>query len=163
MILGGVRDDGAPAPDIASTFADGPVIVGPVVPGLADAGRSANAAFAGLRVVSSWPGAPRPVRADELLPERALDGDDEARADLVERVYGRLGEDRVALETVRTYLEQGSSMEATARALFVHVNTVRYRLRRVAEVCGEAPTEARGAFVLRVALILGRMERPDNL
>ncbi|HEX7740052.1 MAG TPA: PucR family transcriptional regulator, partial [Marmoricola sp.] len=112
VILGGVRDDGTPAPDIATTFADGPVVIGPVVPGLAEAGHSANAAFAGLRVIGSWPGAPRPVRADELLPERALDGDADARTDLVERVYGHLDEDPVVLETVCTYLEHGSSMEA---------------------------------------------------
>jgi DNA-binding PucR family transcriptional regulator len=42
--------------------------------------------------------------------------------------------------------------------MFVHANTVRYRLRRVAEVCGAAPTEPRGAFTLRVALALGRLE-----
>jgi DNA-binding PucR family transcriptional regulator len=40
----------------------------------------------------------------------------------------------------------------------VHANTVRYRLRRVAEVCGEAPTDARGAFTIQVALTLGRLE-----
>jgi len=158
VILGGVRDDGTPAPQIASAFADGPVIVGPVVPGLADAGRSANAAFAGLRVVGGWPGAPRPVRADELLPERALDGDAEARADLVERVYARLAEDPVVLDTVRTYLEQGSSMEASARALFVHANTVRYRLRRATELSALAPTDPRDAYTLRIALTLGGLD-----
>jgi DNA-binding PucR family transcriptional regulator len=39
----------------------------------------------------------------------------------------------------------------------VHANTVRYRLRRIADVCGQTPTEARGAFVLRFALALGRL------
>ena len=33
------------------------------------------------------------------------------------------------LETLAAYFEHGSSIEATARALFVHPNTVRYRLR----------------------------------
>ncbi len=46
------------------------------------------------------------------------------------------------LETVAAFLDTGGALEATARALFVHANTVRYRLRRVAEVCGEAPTDA---------------------
>jgi hypothetical protein len=35
---------------------------------------------------------------------------------------------------------------------------VRYRLRQVADVSGETPTEARGAFVLRIALALGRLQ-----
>ena len=47
-------------------------------------------------------------------------------------------------------------MEATARALFVHPNTVRYRLRQVGEVTGWTPTQPRDAFALQVALILGR-------
>ena len=32
------------------------------------------------------------------------------------------------------------------------------RLRRVAEVCGEVPTDPRGALTLRIALVLGRLE-----
>ena len=48
-------------------------------------------------------------------------------------------------------------LEASARALFVHTNTVRYRLRRAAELCGHAPTDARGAFTIQLALVLGRL------
>ena len=51
------------------------------------AARSAAAALAGLRAAPAWPDAPRPVRPDDLLPERALDGDEAARAELVEDVY----------------------------------------------------------------------------
>ena len=43
------------------------------------------------------------------------------------------------LETLRRYLDHGGSIEGTARALFVHANTVRYRLRRAAEVTGLSP------------------------
>jgi DNA-binding PucR family transcriptional regulator len=39
----------------------------------------------------------------------------------------------------------------------VHPNTVRYRLRRVAELTGHHPGEARGALVLRLALGLDRL------
>ena len=48
-------------------------------------------------------------------------------------------------------------MEATARALFVHANTVRYRLRRIHEVSGYSPTDPRDAYALRLALTLGRL------
>ena len=65
---------------------------------------------------------------------------------------------RDAAETLSTFLESGGALEATARALFVHANTVRYRLRRVAEVCGYAPGNARGAFTLRLALTVGRLD-----
>ena len=47
-------------------------------------------------------------------------------------------------------------MEATARALFLHANTVRYRLRKVADAVGRDLTQPRDAQVVRVALVLGR-------
>jgi DNA-binding PucR family transcriptional regulator len=120
---------------------------------------SARAALAGLQAVAGWPDAPRPVLAGALLAERALDGDQDARAFLVEEVYEPLqAAGAPLLDTLTTYLEQGSSLEATARLLFVHPNTVRYRMRRVAEITGYAPLQPRDAFALRIALALGRLE-----
>ena len=99
-------------------------------------------------------------RPADLLPERALDGDDEARAELIEEVYQPLLRGGSALlDTVTTYLEQGNSLEATARLLFVHPNTVRYRLRRVSELTGLAPGDGRDGFTLWVAVVFGRLAR----
>jgi DNA-binding PucR family transcriptional regulator len=118
---------------------------------------------AGLRSVSGWPGAPRPVAADALLPERALAGDGHARRALVADVYVPLaGAGPVVLETLATFLEQGSSVEATARMLFVHPNTVRYRLRRAAEITALTPSDPRDAYTLRLALTLGRLMTPET-
>ncbi len=61
------------------------------------------------------------------------------------------------MTTVEAYLEGGGALESCARALFVHANTVRYRLRRVSEVTGRDPTDPRDALVLRIALIAGRL------
>ena len=61
------------------------------------------------------------------------------------------------LDTVMAYLEQGNSLEATARLLFVHPNTVRYRLRRVTELTGVTPGDGRGGFALWTAVVLGRL------
>ena len=61
------------------------------------------------------------------------------------------------LETVATYLEQAGSLEGTARLLFVHPNTVRYRLRKVIDVCGRDATNPRDAFALQLALAFGRL------
>ncbi|MEI2821600.1 MAG: helix-turn-helix domain-containing protein [Marmoricola sp.] len=44
------------------------------------------------------------------------------------------------------------------RSLFVHANTVRYRLKRVLEITGLQPLDARDAYILRVALTCGRLE-----
>ena len=158
VVLGGVTDLRQATAPIADRFGAGPVVVGPLVADLAAATRSAAAAVSGLRAVAAWPGAPRPVEADDLLPERALAGDADARRQLVEDVYVPLvGAGPATLETVSTFLELAGSLEATARTLFVHPNTVRYRFRRVAEITGVVPGTARGAYVLRVALTVGRL------
>lgn len=158
-VLGGPDDLSAAIAAMTERFGTGPVVVGPVVDDLTEASRSALAAVSGLHAVVAWPGAPRPVSADDLLPERALAGDMAARRRLVDDVYVSLTTSGAAImATVTTYLEQAPSMEAAARALFVHPNTVRYRLRRVADITGYAPTEPRGAHTLRIALALGRLD-----
>ncbi|HEX4699994.1 MAG TPA: helix-turn-helix domain-containing protein [Actinomycetes bacterium] len=164
-IVGGAADPLRSTRALVAQFGPGPVVVGPAVPDLLAAGSSAAAAVAGLYAAPAWPDAPRPVPADELLPERALAGDPLARERLVLEVYRPLQSTGTALvETVSAFLEQTSSLEATARVLFVHPNTVRYRLRRVTEVSGYAPSDPRQALTLRVALALGRLAdaHPDG-
>jgi DNA-binding PucR family transcriptional regulator len=158
LVLGGSDDPITAAEPFAGRFGPGPVIVGPVVRDLRAASISARAALAALRAAPAWPDAPRPAGADELLPERALDGDPDARATLITDVYEPLlGGGPALIDTLVTYLEQGSSLEATARLLFVHPNTVRYRLRRVAELTDYTPSVGREGFTLWVAIILGRL------
>ncbi len=79
-MLGGTDDPMAAAEKLAGLFGPGPLVVGPAVRDLRAAHPSARAALAGLRVAPAWPDAPRPVGSDELLPERALDGDADAVA-----------------------------------------------------------------------------------
>ena len=158
LVLGGAEDPIAAAERFAGRFGPGPVIAGPLVRDLRAASVSARAALAALRAASAWPEAPRPAGADELLPERALDGDPDARAALISDIYEPLvGGGHALLDTLTTYLEQGSSLEATARLLFVHPNTVRYRLRRVAELTEYTPSAGRDGFTLWVAIVLGRL------
>jgi len=160
VILGGAGDPMPVARQLAARFGAGPVVVSPAAESLELAAEQAKAALAGLGAASAWPDAPRPVSATALLPERALDGDDSARVELVERVYEPLHRGGAALlDTVTTYLEQGNSLEATARMLFVHPNTVRYRLRRAAELTGFNPSDGRGGFVLWLAIVYGRLSR----
>lgn len=137
-------------------FGPGFLVLGPTVPALVDAGQSARGALAGFAVARAWRNAPRPVEADDLLPERALAGDPLAKQTLVERIFRPLqahSADLVA--TLWSYLDNGRSLEATARELFVHPNTVRYRLKRVSEVIGWDATGPREALILQTALILG--------
>jgi len=158
VVLGGTDDPMTAAERFAGRFGPGPVVVGPPVRDLRSASASARAALAGLRAAPAWPDAPRPASADELLPERALDGDAGAVEALVETVYEPLLAGGTALlDTLTTYLEQGSSLEATARMLFVHPNTVRYRLRRVTELTGFTPAVGRDGHTLWTAIALGRL------
>ncbi|MET0132625.1 MAG: helix-turn-helix domain-containing protein [Kibdelosporangium sp.] len=149
---------------ITAAFGEGPVVAGPTVASLAEAHRSAADAMSGLRAVVGWPNAPRPVRSQDLLPERALAGDPEAEWQLVDRVARPLEDSGGSLlETVDTYLEVGGVLETCARQLFVHPNTVRYRLRRVAELTGRNANDPRDALVLRIALTVGRLARARGL
>jgi hypothetical protein len=143
-------------------FGDGHLVLGHEVPSLVDASKSAKAALAGFAVARSWRAAPRPVLADDLLPERALAGDPVARSTLVNRVYKPLkNHSTELLTTLWCYLDNGRSLEATARELFVHPNTVRYRLKRVSDVIGWDATGAREALILQSALILGSIADHD--
>jgi DNA-binding PucR family transcriptional regulator len=160
-VLGGVDDAIKAASAVAGHFGDGPVVVGPPAADLVRAAESARTAISGLRAAEGWPDAPRPVTADALLPERALAGDGHARRALVGDIYQPIVESGpVVVETLAAYLESGGSVEAAARLLFVHPNTVRYRLRRVVDLCGLNPTDARDAYTLRLALTLGRLFPP---
>ncbi|WP_181777214.1 PucR family transcriptional regulator [Amycolatopsis pittospori] len=149
---------------LSVAFADGPVVAGPTMPTLAEAHYSATEALSGLRAVVGWPGAPRPARSLDLLPERALSGDPEAERLLVEQIARPLEDAGPALlRTVETYLDSGGVLETCARTLFVHPNTVRYRLRKAAELTGRHAAESRDAWVLKVALTVGRLARARGL
>ncbi|MFC5064670.1 PucR family transcriptional regulator [Actinomycetospora atypica] len=153
-----LRGESRAALTLADAFGPGPVVAGPVVDGLLHAHRSAARALAGHRAVAAWPAAPRPVSAEELLPERVLAGDRTAVEALVADVARPLREAGGSLvETVEAYLDHAGVLEACARSLFVHPNTVRYRLRRVADLTGAHPGEARGSALLRMAIALDRL------
>ncbi len=163
VVLGGVDNPDKAGAAVAQHFGDGPVVVGPLVPDLVHANVSARAAVAGLRAAPGWPEAPRPVTSDDLLPERALSGDGHARRQLVQDVFVPLLEaGDPTLDTVSSYLDHGGSIEATARAMFVHANTVRYRLRRASEITGLSVSDPRQAYTYRVALTLGRLTAPET-
>ncbi|MFI5953405.1 PucR family transcriptional regulator [Cryptosporangium sp. NPDC051539] len=157
-VLGGADDPVRATQMLLPEFGTGPIVVGHAVPALSGAPESARAAEAGWRAVAAWPAAPRPVAAADLLPERVLAGDTEARRRLVSDVYKPLDSAGPTLvETLSVYLDSGGALEATARILFVHPNTVRYRLRRIGEITTLVPTNPRDAFSLRLALAIGRM------
>jgi DNA-binding PucR family transcriptional regulator len=147
--------------DLLNALSDGPVVIGPTAPMLTAAYHSASEAISGMNAVAGWRGAPRPVLARELLPERALMGDASAIVALHTDVMGPLADAGPTLiETLDAYLDCGGAIEACARKLFVHPNTVRYRLKRITDFTGRDPTQPRDAYVLRVASTVGQLNYP---
>jgi DNA-binding PucR family transcriptional regulator len=147
--------------DLLGAFSKGPVVIGPTAPMLTAAHHSASEAISGMNAVAGWGGAPRPVLARELLPERALMGDASAIVALHTDVMQPLADAGPTLvETLDAYLDCGGAIEACARKLFVHPNTVRYRLKRITDFTGRDPTQPRDAYVLRVAATVGQLNYP---
>lgn len=148
---------------LLGAFSDGPVVIGPTAPMLTAAYHSASEAISGMNAVAGWHGAPRPVLARELLPERALMGDASAIVALHTDVMGPLADAGPTLvETLDAFLDSGGAIEACARKLFVHPNTVRYRLKRITDFTGRDPTQPRDAYVLRVAATVGQLDYPTH-
>jgi DNA-binding PucR family transcriptional regulator len=164
-IIGGTEEPMSVVTGVAGCFAEGPVVVGPTVPHLFAAGRSARAALSGLAAAHAWPAAPRILESDVVLPERALAGDPPARRMLIDSVHrplSRVG-NAPLLDTADAYLESGGSLEATARALFVHPNTVRYRLGRISDTIGYDLSVPREAWAVRIGLALGRLSAIEQV
>ncbi len=152
------------AQSLEFAFSDEPIVLGPTVESIAQSAKSARAALAAIGVAKAWRQAPRPTLADDLLPERALAGDILARETLIETIYEPLVQHSPELlETIWCYLDNGRSLEATARDLFVHPNTVRYRLKKVSDVIGWDATGAREALIMQAALIVGSIAQPRQV
>lgn len=142
----------------SDVFGEGAYVFGPTVESVVDAVKSAKAALAGFSVIAGRRQVSRILSADELIPERALAGDSLARRALLRTTYEPLKEHPLdLLGTLWAYFENGHSLEATARELFVHPNTVRYRLKKTIEVVGWDPGSPRDALTLHIAIILGSM------
>ncbi|NTV39142.1 MAG: PucR family transcriptional regulator, partial [Demequinaceae bacterium] len=146
------------AANILESFGPGPVVIGPPAVTLLEVARSTRAAFAGVVAAPAWSLSPRPVLADDLLPERVLVGDTGARDRLIAIAYDPIVRAGGSLqETVATFLDCGRSLELSARTMFVHANTVRYRLKKVSELTGWDVLSTRDAHVLETAFALGRL------
>src|SRR5690606_15047956 len=61
------------------------------------------------------------------------------------------------VETLDAYVQSGSNIAEAAKRIFIHPNTVIYRLRRIEEISGFDPREARGLLVLSLALLTDRL------
>jgi hypothetical protein len=97
------------------------------------------------------------VDTDEHLTELVLGADPEAAADLRRRAlapllaHGPKSVDRLA-ETLRSWLLHQGRRDAVAAELFVHPQTVRYRMNQIREAYGESLNDPQVILELTVAL-----------
>lgn len=82
-----------------------------------------------------------------LLETRSIVGQDYIRG-----VLGHLNKE--LLDTLRVFLEKDMSVADSARALYIHRNTLTYRLDRITEITGHNPRRLDGAVHLFMALWL---------
>jgi sugar diacid utilization regulator len=144
-------------------FGSSSLVLGTVVAAVSDANRSAKAALSAYAVAPAVEISNRPLVADDLLPERALAGDSLAKTTLVESYYRPLANNSPELlSTLRAFLDSGRSLEACSKKLFVHANTVRYRLRKIFDEVGLDPTHSRSGFVLQIAILLGAINDAES-
>jgi DNA-binding PucR family transcriptional regulator len=64
--------------------------------------------------------------------------------------------------TLRTYLDAGLNVTRTARALFVHPNTIEYRLRRIRELSGRDPRNPDDLLILSLAIKFDELRSPGD-
>ncbi|MBD5605695.1 MAG: helix-turn-helix domain-containing protein [Candidatus Eremiobacteraeota bacterium] len=68
---------------------------------------------------------------------------------------GPIADDADLLATLRAYLNARGNKALCAKALYVHLNTVKYRLRRIADLTGRDLDDAQELLNLHVALEIG--------
>lgn len=157
VLLVGSFDRCRQAAEVIAVLCEGPIVIGERAESLLAGPDSVDVALAAAAAAPMLAECPPVVDAAELLPERALLGDQRAHAVLVEEIHAHLSSaGHHIVETLSTFLDCGGSIEKTARRLHLHTNTVRYRLRQVVDESGYDPRSPRDAVVLRTALALGR-------
>ncbi|MEW6477106.1 MAG: helix-turn-helix domain-containing protein [Actinomycetota bacterium] len=114
-----------------------------------------------IDVLAGMPGDPAPAGYDDLgiyglLYEKR---DRDQLADFADRWLGPLLEHGELTHTLRVFLETGGP-SAAASALFVHISTLKYRLRKIESILGVDLSDPEECFNLRLAFkILAVQER----
>ncbi len=133
------------------------VVAGPAS-SIIHAGPAVRRAIAGLTARPARPTNREVIEASALLTERSLIGESAAQDELIERCYDALRSSGTGLlETVDAMFDNECVLEQAARALPVHVNTLRYRLDKIEEVTGFDLRTSRGSFAIFSGVSLGRM------
>ncbi|WP_223119790.1 PucR family transcriptional regulator [Salinicola corii] len=94
---------------------------------------------------------------EALLFDRVLEGDTEARRLFLERISRALGQGarrQSAIETLSALADSGFQLAQAARALDIHISTLRYRIERLETALGMPLNDADARLQLQVAMRL---------
>jgi PucR C-terminal helix-turn-helix domain len=157
-----VPDAGAPARARRLTAAaqGRPAALGPAVP-LALAGLSVRRAVATHALLAEGRLGERDfARAEEHLPALVIAADPALGAELAQQRLAPLqtladGPRARLTETLRAWLDRPGQVQAVAAELGVHPQTVRYRVKQLRELFGEALEDPEARFELGLALRAG--------
>ncbi|MBI4939888.1 MAG: helix-turn-helix domain-containing protein [Actinobacteria bacterium] len=134
------------------------ITVGEQCSDVADFPRSYRQARLAMHLLQTAEWDDRAVRFDDLGVYRLLIGNDSL--DEVERFVERWIGPLLAYDTQRSadlvrtlthYLDRGGNYEATAAALIVHRNTLKYRLQRIRQITGHDLSDPETCFNLQLA------------
>jgi sugar diacid utilization regulator len=92
------------------------------------------------------------VQHQDALVDILLDGRPSTAAALVHSRLEPLEAHPYLVDTVRSLLEHDLSQSRAARALFVHVNTIAHRIRKIEELTGYSPVRHQDAVEFALAL-----------
>jgi carbohydrate diacid regulator len=76
------------------------------------------------------------------------------RHELSRHILGPLDDERELIHTLNVYFEENCSPVTTSTRLYIHRNTLRYRLDKIASLTGLDPKRFEDAMLIRLALIL---------
>ncbi len=138
----------------ASTAAGAEVAAAGVIANPADVPDAVKQAGEILALVRRLGYDPGLYRLTDVLLEYQLSRPSPARAELA-RLLDPLRANPDLLRTLQAYLRHGLSRTQTAAELFVHPNTVDYRLRRITQLTGLNPNLPGDLQHLRAAILAG--------
>ena len=105
------------------------------------------------------------TRYEDALVPRVLLGDVRAREAFLHALFGTLSTHKNGSklrDAMLRYAEEGFAFRATAKALGIHPNTLRYRLERAAAIAGITLDEPETRFRLQLASRLLRLSGSDD-
>lgn len=115
---------------------------------------SQNLSYQQARLAAESAGTSGAVADFEKLDLELLLGDArrETREAFLKKTIGELPPED--LELLRVYFQEDMSLQNTSRRLFLHKNSLQYKLNRIGRLCGYNPRSFRQAAVLYMALKL---------